>query len=65
MHEKNQGNDFFGCNRIKPYEKIKAHRRKKGISENSESPMGIKLMTFYVLDGSLGLEKNFLHVLAL
>lgn len=40
--------------RFKPIEE----KRKKGISENSKSLMGIKLMTFYALDGSLGLEKK-------
>ena len=47
--------------RFKPIEE----KRKKGILENSKSLMGIKLMTLYALDGSLGLEKKFSHVLIL
>ena len=43
--------------RFKPIEE----KRKKGISENSKSLMGIKLMTLYALDGSLGLEKKNFH----
>jgi len=45
--------------RLKPTEE----KRKKRISEKSKSPMGIKLMIKLV--GSQGLEKNFVHVLAL
>ena len=46
---------------LKPIEE----KRKKGISYHSESLIAIKLMTFYALDGSLGLEKKFLNVLPL
>ena len=45
--------------RLKPTEE----KRKKKISEKSESMMGIKLMIKLV--GSPGLEKDFVHVLVL
>lgn len=45
--------------RLKPTEE----KRKKKISEKSESTMGIKLMIKLV--GYPGLEKDFVHVLAL
>ena len=48
MHEKNRGNDFLDVTKLNLMERLKwtEEKRKKRKSEKSESPMGIKLMTF-------------------
>lgn len=56
---------FMDVTRLNLMERLKPteEKRKKKKSEKSESTMGIKLMIKLV--GSPGLEKDFVHVLAL